>query len=91
MGVVGGALARGAGGLLVIEELARIVIDGATTRTLWLLAAGIGLWLFGHWHHAAKHGLWRSSLGLIVFSLPGLHRLDGMGDPRVCARLPHTV
>ncbi|GAA4825094.1 hypothetical protein GCM10023353_38750 [Tomitella cavernea] len=35
----------------------------------------MGLWLFGHWHHAAKHGLWRSSFGLKVFSLPVLHRL----------------
>ncbi|QDQ99515.1 hypothetical protein FO059_18130 (plasmid) [Tomitella fengzijianii] len=75
LGLVGGALVRVGGGLLVIEELGRMVIDGATTRTLWLLAAGVGLWLFGHWHHAAKHSLWRSSLGLKAFSLPGLHRL----------------
>ncbi|GAA4825098.1 hypothetical protein [Tomitella cavernea] len=39
---VGGALARVGGGLLVIEELGRMVIDGVTTRTLWLLAAGWG-------------------------------------------------
>lgn len=72
---VGGAAARLAGGLLALSALARLVLDGASSTTLLWLAAGIGLWLFGHWHHAAKHRVWRSTLALRVWSLPVIHQL----------------
>lgn len=72
---VGGVAARLVGGLLALSALARLVLDGASAATLLWLAAGIGLWLFGHWHHAAKHRVWRSMLALRVWSLPVMHQL----------------
>ena len=33
-------------------------------------AAGIGLWMFGHWLFALKHGMWRTRLARAAWRVP---------------------
>ncbi|MGC5247616.1 hypothetical protein ACPXB3_11900 [Gordonia sp. DT219] len=68
----GSIVGRVAGVLLVLDGLGGFVVHGATPgwRYVIELGAGIGLWMFGHWLFAAKHGAWRSRLGRMVWRSP---------------------
>jgi hypothetical protein len=76
--IFGSIIARVAGALIVLESLGRIALADTAhdqpTRYVWL-AAGIAIWLLGHWMWAYKHHTWRSALALKAFSAPGLHNL----------------
>ncbi|AWK76974.1 hypothetical protein CBI38_36825 (plasmid) [Rhodococcus oxybenzonivorans] len=73
--VFGSGLARFAGAVLILVSLLRLATHTADPRAFPTLAAGMGLWLAGHWLWAIKHKLWRSQLALNIYSLPGLHHL----------------
>lgn len=76
--IFGSIIARVAGALIVLESLLRIALADTArdqpTRYAWL-AAGIAIWLLGHWMWAYKHRTWRSALALKAFSAPGIHHL----------------
>ncbi len=65
--------ARVVGMLLVIDGLGGLVVHGGSLgnpRFVWEVIGGVGLWLFGHWLFAAKHGLWRSRVSRALWRLP---------------------
>lgn len=76
--VLGGFLGRVFGGFLALSSLWAIVVGGLRVG-LWpvlYLALGVGLWLFGHWHFAVKHHVWKTELAQRCFAVPALRRLD---------------
>ena len=79
----GSGLARLSGGLLIIIGLLRVASDHASPRMWTFVAAGAGLWLFGHWLWAFKHKLWRTRIALSLFSLPLLDGLAPIPTNRV--------
>ena len=75
--IFGSLIARVAGALIVLESLLRIALADTArepARYVWL-AAGVAIWLLGHWMWAYKHRTWRSGLALKAFSAPGIHHL----------------
>lgn len=69
----GSGLARFAGIVLVIDGLGGLVIHAGSfdnPRYAIEAAAGIGLWMFGHWLFALKHGMWRTRLGRAAWRVP---------------------
>lgn len=68
-------VARVAGSLIVIDSLLTFVLgSGRPERLVWL-AAGVGLWIGGHWMWALKYRAWKSALALRIFELPLLRYL----------------
>lgn len=73
---IGSFVARFLGGLLIILIIAGLIWGGphfGQMNAPLALAVGLGLWMLGHWLFAFKHKVWRNSLALRLFSLPGLH------------------
>lgn len=73
-------LLSGFGALLVLSQLYRIawgliLFPWALRPALEWLAAGVALWLAGHWLYAARWRRWRSGLAAWVFGLPVLRAL----------------
>jgi len=71
----GSIIARLAGAIAVFEGLLRIGFTGSTPTACAILAAGLAIWMTGHWIWAFKHKAWRTRLALAAYSLPGLHHL----------------
>lgn len=72
----GSFAARFLGGLLIVLTIAGLSSDGphfVAMNAPLAMATGFGLWMLGHWLFAFKHKVWRNSLALKLFSLPGLH------------------
>lgn len=71
----GSVIARVVGVVMVLDGVGGFVVHGTAAvhdRYLIELGVGVGLWLFGHWLYALKHGVWRSRLGRAVWRLPVL-------------------
>ncbi len=69
----GSGLARFAGIVLVIDGLGGLVIHAGSfdnPRYAIEAAAGVGLWMFGHWLFALKHGVWRTRAARAAWRVP---------------------
>ncbi|SUD49525.1 Uncharacterised protein [Nocardia otitidiscaviarum] len=77
--LIGSAVARWVGALLVLDSLvslaAALLFPGRLVVALGYLGAGLALWLCGHRLYLAKYGRWRSALAARAFALPGLRAL----------------
>ncbi|MBC2644396.1 MULTISPECIES: hypothetical protein [unclassified Rhodococcus (in: high G+C Gram-positive bacteria)] len=87
----GSVTARLVGALIIFEGLLRIGFTGAGPLSMTILAAGVAVWLLGHWIWAYKHKTWRTRLALNAYSLPGLHHFAPIGThraPRTAVKWP---
>lgn len=87
----GSIIARLAGAIAVFEGLLRIGFTGSTPAAYAILAAGVAIWMTGHWIWAFKHKAWRTRLALTAYSLPGLHRLAPIATNHSTKQAPRTA
>lgn len=73
--IFGAALGRLVGALVIIYALIKLTNDGTDIHAWQYLAAGVAIWLAGHWLWAYKHKAWRNHLALNLFSQPLIHHL----------------
>lgn len=64
----GGVLARLGGPLLVLVGALGLGVQGGYETRALAVAAGVLLWLAGHWHYALCHRGYKSRLARCVFS-----------------------
>ena len=87
----GSIIARLVGTITVFEGLLRIGFTGSTPAAYTILAAGLAIWMTGHWIWAFKHKAWRTRLALTAYSLPGLHHLAPIPTNRATKQAPRTA
>ncbi|NMM92531.1 hypothetical protein B2J88_51310, partial [Rhodococcus sp. SRB_17] len=73
--IFGATFGRVIGALITIYALIQLTRNNMDFHAWQYLAAGIALWLAGHWLWAYKHQAWRNHLALNLFSQPLIHHL----------------
>jgi hypothetical protein len=64
--LLGGLVARLGGLLLVLAGVANLALNPQLGAAL-LIGVGSAIWLFGHWHYALRHHVYKSPLARYVF------------------------